>query len=83
MNITPTEGRVVIKPIVNEKIGNTKLFVPTVAQEKSMGEGECLTGEYKGKYVYYKKYVGEEIEEDGEKYEIVDEEDILAYIEKA
>ena len=82
MNICPTDGRVIVKPIADEKLGKSNLYIPDAAKEKRIGQGDCLTGEYKGKYVYYKQYVGEEIEEDGIKYEIVDEEDILAYLEK-
>lgn len=82
MNLKPALGKAIIQ--VNkqdERIGNTKLVMPEAAKEKELGFGLCLTGEYKDKQVYYKKYAGDEIELDGKFLFIVDEEDILATLD--
>ena len=81
MNLVPIEGKVIVKvEIQEEHIKNTKLYMPEPAREKELGYGLCMSGEYEGKYVYFKKYVGEEIVIDKENLYILDEEDILAYI---
>lgn len=82
MNLIPTENRVLIKVRKqDEHIGRTKLIMPEAAAEKELGFGECMSGEYKGKSVYFKKYSGDEIVVEGESLYVVDEEDILAYTE--
>ena len=80
MNLKPAEGKVIIEvKKQSNKIGNTNLIMPDAAREKELGYGLCLSGEYKGKNVYYKKYSGDELAIEDQFYFIVDEEDILAY----
>ncbi len=82
MNLKPTLGKVIIEVKKEDgKIGNTNLIMPNVAREKELGHGLCLSGEWEGKEVYYKKYSGDEVEVDGKFLFIVDEEDVIATIE--
>lgn len=82
MNLKPTLGRTIIEvKKQDETIGNTKLVMPNAAREKELGYGMCLTGEYEGNNVYYKKYSGDEIDIDGKIYFVVDDEDIIAIVE--
>ena len=82
MNLKPALGKVIVEiKKKDEKIGNTKLVIPIAAQEKELGFGLCLSGEYKDRQVYFKKYSGDEIERDGKIYFIIDEEDLLAILE--
>jgi co-chaperonin GroES (HSP10) len=79
MNLKPVEGKVIIEvKKQDEKIGNTKLIMPSAAQEKELGFGLCLSGQWEGKHIYYKKYSGNELEIEGRFLFIVDEEDVLA-----
>ena len=81
MNLEPTLGKVIIEVKKGEgKIGNTNLVMPEAAKEKELGYGLCLSGEWEGKHVYYKKYSGDELEIDGRFLFIVDEEDVLAFV---
>ena len=54
---------------------------PFNVTEKELGFGLCLSGEYKDRQVYFKKYSGDEIEKDGKTIFVVDEEDLLAFVE--
>lgn len=82
MNLKPVLGKVIVEiKKKDEKIGNTKLVMPVAAQEKELGFGLCLSGDYEGKNVYFKKYSGDEVEKDGKSYFIIDEEDLLAISE--
>lgn len=82
MSLEPVLGKVIVEvKKQDEKIGNTKLVMPIAAQEKELGFGLCLSGDYKGKQVYFKKYSGDEIERDGKTLFIIDEEDLLALLE--
>lgn len=82
MNLKPALGKVIVEiKKKDEKIGDTKLVMPIAAQEKELGFGLCLSGDYEGKNVYFKKYSGDEIERDGKIYFIIDEEDLLAILE--
>jgi co-chaperonin GroES (HSP10) len=82
MNLKPVEGKVIIEVKKQEgKIGNTKLIMPEAAKEKELGFGLCLSGQWEGKYIYYKKYSGDELEIEGRSLFIVDDEDILATLD--
>ena len=83
MNLKPTLGKVIIEVKKEEgKIGNTNLIMPEAAKEKELGFGLCLSGEYEGKHVYYKKYSGDELEIDGKILFIIDEEDLLCVVDE-
>ena len=82
MNLKPALGKVIVEiKKRDEKIGNTKLVMPIAAQEKELGFGLCLSGDYEGMNVYFKKYSGDEIEKDGKIYFIIDEEDLLCVVD--
>ena len=81
MNLKPVLGKVIIKVVKqSNKIGNTNLIMPDAAKEKQLGMGLCMSGEYEGENVYYKKYMGEEIVDGEVSYFVIDEEDLLAVI---
>lgn len=94
MKIKPLFDRVVLEKKDKEKETKTGIILPSVSEEKSqiatvvaVGEGGLPDGkEMKmkvkaGDTVLFAKYSGTEIEDDGKKYIIVRQADILAVIE--
>lgn len=94
MKIKPLFDRVVLEPKEKDKESKGGILLPSVAQEKSqiakvvaVGKGGLPDGKSVdmqvevGNMVLYAKYSGTEIEEDGKKYVIVRQSDILAVIE--
>ena len=93
MRLKPLFDRVVLLPKKSESESKGGIILPTAAQEKSqiatvvaVGEGGTCDGKAApikvavGDEVLYSKYSGVEYEEDGEKYVIVRQADILAII---
>ena len=86
MNIKPIGERVVVKPSETEEKTVSGIYLPDSAKEKqNSGEiiavGKIEDEEIKvGDKVIYSKYAGTEIEFDGEKYIILEKNDILAVI---
>jgi chaperonin GroES len=96
MKLRPLDDRVVIKP--SEAQGKTAggIYLPDTAKEKPqigkilwVGPGKvqddgkrAAMSVKKGDEVIYGKYMGNEIEIDGEKYVIVRESDLLGVVEK-
>jgi chaperonin GroES len=96
MKLKPLDDRVVIKP--SEAQGKTAggIFLPDTAKEKPqigkvvwVGPGKvqddgkrAAMSVKKGDEVIYGKYMGNEVEIDGEKYVIVREGDLLGVVEK-
>jgi chaperonin GroES len=96
MKLRPLDDRVVIKP--SEAQGKTAggIYLPDTAKEKPqvgkivwVGPGKvqddgkrAAMSVKKGDEVIYGKYMGNEVEIDGEKYVIVRESDLLGIIEK-
>ena len=96
MKLRPLDDRVVIKP--SEAQGKTAggIYLPDTAKEKPqigkivwVGPGKvqddgkrAAMSVKKGDEVIYGKYMGNEIEIEGEKYVIVRESDLLGVIEK-
>ena len=94
MNIKPLSNRILLKPSEDEKMNQSGIMLPENAGEKSSkGEviavgpgkrnekGEIIPLSVKiGDIVFYKKYGPEQVEIDGQKYLIGEEEDILAVI---
>ena len=87
MKIKPLKNKVLLKPeeVKEQKIGN--LYIPDTAQEKKtigkvIAVGPEVEDIKKDDEVLYSKYAGTEIELDGEKYIILEQEDIIAIIEK-
>ncbi len=96
MKLRPLDDRVVIKP--SEAQGKTAggIYLPDTAKEKPqvgkivwVGPGKvqddgkrAAMSVKKGDEVIYGKYMGNEVEIDGEKYVIVRESDLLGIVEK-
>jgi len=96
MKLAPLDDRVVIKQSEAEAKSAGGIILPDAAKEKpqrgkiiAVGPGKILDngkrGEMnvkKGDEVIYAKYIGNEVEIDGENYVILHEGDILGVIEK-
>jgi chaperonin GroES len=96
MELRPLDDRVVIKPSEAQEKTAGGIFLPDTAKEKPQIGKVVWTGPGKvqedGKRapmsvkkddeVVYGKYMGNEVEVDGEKYVIVRESDVLGILEK-
>lgn len=95
MNLKPLSNHVFIEPLEEETTTKSGIVIPETAKEKPM-KGRVLAvgpGKYNedgklipmsvkvGEVVLFKKYAPDEIEIDGKKYLVGDEDDILAIIE--
>ncbi len=95
MNIKPLSNHVFIEPLEAEKITQSGIVLPETAENKPIKGKVVATGEGKinekgekismsvkvGDIVLFKKYGPDEIEIEGKKYLVGDEEDILAILE--
>ena len=95
MKLIPLDDRVVIKQSEAEEKTSGGIILPDTAKEKpqigkiiAVGQGKILdTGKRnkmsvkKNDKVIYGKYMGNEVEIDGEKYVILREDDILGIVE--
>lgn len=89
MNIKPLADRVLIKPAPAEEKTAGGIIIPDTAKEKPL-QGEVLAAGNgtkdeemvlkAGDTVLYGKYVGTEVELDGEKYLIMRQSDVLAVL---
>jgi chaperonin GroES len=96
MKLRPLDDGVVIKQSDAEEKTAGGIFLPDAAKEKpqigkiiATGPGKILDNGKRAKMsvkkndeVLYAKYIGNEIEIDGEKYVILKESDILGIVEK-
>ena len=96
MKVRPLDDRVVIKQSEAEEKTTGGIILPDTAKEKpqigkvmAVGPGKILdNGKHaemsvrKNDTVIYAKYMGNDIEIDGEKYVILRESDILGIVEK-
>ena len=96
MKLRPLDDRVIIKQSDAEEKTAGGIYLPDTAKEKpqigkivSTGPGKLLDDGKRGKMsvkkndkVIYGKYMGNEVELDGEKYVILRESDILGIVEK-
>jgi chaperonin GroES len=96
MKLKPLDDRVVAKQVEAEEKTAGGIFLPDTAKEKpqigkvvAAGPGKLLDNGKRSKMsvkkndkVIYGKYMGNEVELDGEKYVILRESDILGIIEK-
>jgi chaperonin GroES len=86
INIKPVGERVVVKPSESETKTVSGIYIPDSAKEKqNHGEivavGKIEDEELKvGDKVLYSKYGGTEVEFDGEKYLILEKNEVLAVI---
>ena len=95
MNLKPLSNRVFIEPAHEETTTKSGIVIPDTAKEKPLRGRIAAVGPGKhddngklmpmsvkvGDMVLFKKYGPDEIEVDGKKYLVGDEEDILAIIE--
>jgi len=96
MKLRPLEDRIVIKQLDAEEKTTGGIILPDTAKEKpqigkvvATGPGKLLDNGNLSKMsvkkndkVIYAKYMGNEVEIDGEKYVILRESDVLGIIEK-
>lgn len=96
MELKPLDDRVVIKQSEAQEKTTGGIILPDTAKEKpqvgkvvAVGPGKLLDdgkrhkmSVRKGDKVIYAKYIGSEVEIDGEKYIILKEDDILGVVEK-
>ena len=96
MKLRPLDDRVVIKPSEAEGKSAGGIILPDTAKEKpqrgkvvAAGPGKVLDDGKrspmtvkKGDEVIYGKYIGSEVEIDGEDYVVISEKDILGVVEK-
>ncbi len=96
MKLRPLDDRVVIKQSEAEEKTAGGIILPDAAKEKpqigkiiAVGPGKVLDDGKRGKMsvkkndeVIYAKYIGSEIEIDGDKFVVLHESDILGIIEK-
>ncbi len=95
MDIKPLSNRVFIEPVNESKVTKSGLVIPDTAEKEKPIKGKILsTGPGKrtdkgdlipmsvkvGDMILFKKYGPDEIEIDGKKYLVGDEDDILAII---
>ncbi len=95
MKLRPLDDRVVIKQSEAEQKTAGGIYLPDTAKEKpqigkivAIGQGKTLDdgkvaamSVRKGDKVIYARYIGSEVEIDGEKYVVLRESDILGIIE--
>jgi len=96
MKLKPLDDRVVIKQLEAEEKTTGGIILPDTAKEKpqigkvvAVGAGKLLDDGKRNKMsvkknneVIYSKYIGSDVEIDGEKYIILKEDDILGIVEK-
>ena len=96
MKLRPLDDRVVIKQLEAEEKTAGGIILPDAAKEKpqigkvvAVGPGKLLDNGKRGKMnvkskdeVIYAKYMGSDVEIDGETYVILKESDILGIVEK-
>lgn len=88
MNIEPMGARVLVRPLEKETMTKSGLVLPETAKEKpqqgvveALGtEEEMATDLAVGDKVLYAKYTGTEVEVEGIKYLVLEENDVLARI---
>ncbi len=95
MNFKPLSNHLFLEPLEEEKVTKSGIVLPETAEKEkptrgkvlAVGPGKMEKGERipmsvkVGDMVLFKKYGPDEIEMDGKKYLVGDEDDILAVIE--
>ncbi len=95
MKIKPLSNRVLLKEIRAEATTASGIILPESAQEKkqeaeviAVGPGKTVDGKKEeltvkvGDIVIYSKYSGDDIKVEGQEYTLIDEDKILAIVEK-
>lgn len=85
MTLKPTDFRLIVTPV--EEANAAGIYIPDSAAKdrpekgKVVAVGKFMDKEYTvGDLILFKKYAPDEYEQDGQKFLIVDQEDILATI---
>ncbi|MFA6136091.1 MAG: co-chaperone GroES [Candidatus Paceibacterota bacterium] len=95
MNLKPLSNRIVLEPVGEEKVTQSGIVLPESSEAKPIkgkivavgpgkknDKGEVISMSVKvGDLVLFKKYGPDEMEIEGKKYLVGDEDDILAIIE--
>jgi chaperonin GroES len=96
MKLNPLDDRIVIKQLEAEEKTSGGIILPDTAKEKpqigtvvAVGPGKLLDDGKRSKMsvkikdeVFYSKYMGNDVDIDGEKYVILRESDILGIVER-
>jgi len=95
LKIKPLANRVLLQEVKAEERTASGIILPESAQEKkqeaevvAVGAGKVVDGKKEemtvraGDMVIYSKYSGDEIKIDGEEYTLIEEDKILAIVEK-
>jgi chaperonin GroES len=95
MKIKPLNDRVLLKPLKAEEKTKGGIILPESAKEKpqeakvvAVGKGKIVDGKRQemsvkeGDIVIYSKYAGDDIKIDDEEYTLIEEDKILAIVEK-
>ncbi len=96
MKINPLDYRIVVKQSEAEEKTSGGIILPDTAKEKpqigtviAVGPGKLLDNGKRSQMsvkvkdeVFYAKYIGNEVEVDGEKFVILRESDVLGIVEK-
>jgi len=96
MKLRPLDDRVVVKQLEAEEKTSGGIILPDTAKEKpqigkviAVGQGKLLDDGKRNKMsvkkndeVIYGRYIGSDVEIDGEKYVILREDDILGIVER-
>jgi len=95
MKITPLNGYVVIKPLIEEEMTKSGIVIPDTASKEKPQEGEVIAAsktnissngtnlpiEMKvGDHVLYGRYSGEDVKVDGVEYKIVEMSSVRAIV---
>lgn len=96
MNIKPLSNHIFLEPMSEEKTTKSGIFIPDTAEKEKPIKGKVLSvgpGKFNdkgermpmsvkaGDMVLFKKYGPDEVEIEGKKYLVGDEDDILAILE--
>jgi chaperonin GroES len=95
MSLRPLHDRVLLQPLLAEERTKSGIILPDSAKEKpqeakvvAVGPGKNEDGQLVGMsvkvgdVVIYSKYAGDEVKIDGEEYTLIEEDKILAILEK-
>lgn len=95
MDIQPIGDKILVRPLPEEEVTKSGIYLPDTAKEKpqegevlAVGEGKWIEGKLVplsvrvGDRVIFTKYGGDEIKVDGEELKIIEEKDVLAIVKK-
>lgn len=93
MEIQPIADKILVRPLPEEEVTKSGIYLPDTAKEKpqegevlAVGEGKWIEGKLiplavkVGETVIFTKYGGDEIKVEGEELKIIEEKDVLAIV---